>query len=54
MNEQTSNLEDVVLSVCKAMNDADFVATGNEKVTNKDCKILDSQKGTFYTINAIL
>ena len=51
---QTSHLEHVVISVCKAMNDADFVATGNEKVTNKQCKILDSQKrGTFYTINAI-
>ena len=49
MNEETSHLEDVVISVCKAMNDDDFVAKGYEKVTNKHCKKLDiPRRGMFY------
>ena len=53
MNEQTSNLEDVVISVCKAMNDADFKATVYEKIKNEDCKKLvnpkrDPKRGIFY------
>ena len=49
MNEQTSHLEDVVISVCKAMNDDNFVAKGYEKVTYKQCKKLDIPgRGMFY------
>ena len=35
MDEQTSILEDVIISVCEAMNTDDFVATGNARVKNK-------------------
>ena len=47
MNEQTSNLEDVVISVCKSM-DEDFVVTGNEQVKYKHCKKWDSPKGGIF------
>ena len=52
MDEQMSILEDVIISVCKAMNDDDFVTTDNEKVKYKHCKKLDIPKrplqGIFY------
>ena len=56
MNEQMANLEDVVISVCKAMNDADFVATGNDqKIQYKDCKklVIPRRYGGILTIYLI-
>ena len=57
MNEQTSNLEDVLISVCKAMNDADYKATGYEKMKNKQCKKLVIPKrygGILYNYRDIM
>ena len=51
INEQMANLEDVVISVCKAMNDADFKETGYGKIKNKECKRLvipKRLKGILY------
>lgn len=47
MNEQTSILEDVVASVCKAIDD-DFDAAGNDQVKNKHCNKMDSRRGGMF------
>ena len=56
MDEQTSILEDVITSVCEAMNADNFIATGNAKVKNKHRRIWIPEKRyiTYNTRRIIL